>query len=192
MTDDHRHPPVMFFALLLCWSHVFCEKMAIQEQQKGPTSVRPFYVFGWYEVRNAGCRSSVTNSDTASIHARGSQDIFTQGNLAGGFKHSLFSPLVGEDFHFFLYFSYGLKPPARNPLDCHDFGSSKGGFADQKKHIRCIFLTWMDLLFRWTCTDPEPMGWKSPWKKPTILVGICLVIFVQEIQVGAIHTWKQD
>ena len=31
--------------------------------------------------------------------------------LGCGFKYFLFSPLVGEGFHFDLYFSNGLKPP---------------------------------------------------------------------------------
>ena len=38
--------------------------------------------------------------------------------LGGGFKCFLFAPLVGEDFHFALYFSKGLKPPTRKPLLC--------------------------------------------------------------------------
>ena len=33
--------------------------------------------------------------------------------LGGGFKDFLFSPLFGEDSHFDLYFSDGLKPPTR-------------------------------------------------------------------------------
>ena len=129
MTDDHRHPPVMFFALLLCWSHVFCEKMAIQEQQKGPTSVRPFYVFGWYEVRNAGCRSSVTNSDTASIHARGSQDIFTPGKPSWWFQtFFIFTPSWGR-FSFFLIFFIWVETTSQKP-----FG-----------------LSWFWIVKRWIC-----------------------------------------
>ena len=33
--------------------------------------------------------------------------------LGGGFKHFLFSSLLGEDSNFDLYFSNGLKPPTR-------------------------------------------------------------------------------
>ena len=33
--------------------------------------------------------------------------------LGGVFKYFLFSPLLGEDFHFDWYFSKGLKPPTR-------------------------------------------------------------------------------
>ena len=40
------------------------------------------------------------------------------GWLGGGFKEFLFSPLLGEDSHFDLYFSNGLKPPTS-----WDFGS---------------------------------------------------------------------
>ena len=31
--------------------------------------------------------------------------------LGGGFKYFLFSPLLGEDFHFDQYFSKRLEPP---------------------------------------------------------------------------------
>ena len=37
-----------------------------------------------------------------------------QQNLGGGFQYFLFSPLFGEDSHFDVYFSKGLKPPTRN------------------------------------------------------------------------------
>ena len=39
--------------------------------------------------------------------------------LPGGFKHFLFSPLLGEDFHFDQYFSDGLKPPTSYGLFAH-------------------------------------------------------------------------
>ena len=37
-------------------------------------------------------------------------------SLGGGFKYSLFSPL-GQMIQFDLYFSRGLKPPTRKPID---------------------------------------------------------------------------
>jgi len=37
--------------------------------------------------------------------------VFPYTMLFGGFKHFLFSPLLGEDFQFDQYFSDGSKPP---------------------------------------------------------------------------------
>ena len=39
------------------------------------------------------------------------------GQLGGGFKYFLFSPLFGEDSHFDSYFSNGLKPPNSQNYD---------------------------------------------------------------------------
>ena len=41
--------------------------------------------------------------------------------LGGGFKYFLFSPGFGEDSRFDPYFSAGLKPPTRFPLDFPQF-----------------------------------------------------------------------
>jgi len=42
----------------------------------------------------------------------GPNNDFMIKSLVGGFKHFVFSPLLGEDSHF-DYFSNGLKPPTR-------------------------------------------------------------------------------
>ena len=51
------------------------------------------------------------------IGGQGAMPCYPQ--LGGGFKHFLFSPLFGEDFHFDYYFSKGLKPPTSPGLQVH-------------------------------------------------------------------------
>ena len=53
--------------------------------------------------------------------------------LVGGFKDSLFSPLLGEDSHFDEYFSDGLKPPTRQGFT-NIWGGKSAGFLNHQQH----------------------------------------------------------
>ena len=74
------------------------------------------FCFSWL-MWMISARSALDETLSSSQHA-GTLWVWEPGhgfekNVAtgGGFKHFLFSPLLGEAFHFDYYFSNGLKPP---------------------------------------------------------------------------------